>query len=177
MAQLSSNYIVSALKSGFTISQIAQGLGCTPSAIEQRIDAEGLKEIASENSRFKNIDEMYNRLEEKALKKLDDNLQFAVLNPIQACRVITTLNNAKRRSLSEGQTILNQNNTALVQLNLPKRHQPKVIKNDNNEVIEVNERVYQTLPSAQLQEVTEQKQQQEKEDAASNKPKTVTDYL
>lgn len=181
MSNINLSYIVSALKSGFTETAIAGGLGCSVSAVSQAIEEHQLKALAAENSRFKNIDEKYNKLEEKALEKLEKGLEFAVLNPIQACRVINTLNSAKRRSLSEGQTILNQNNTQLVQLNLPERYAPKVVKNDQNEVIEVNDRVYNTMPSSKLDGLQDSRTKLARNKELKYEPvsdkKAVADYL
>lgn len=151
-------YIVSALKAGFGTRQIAAGLGVTDSAVTQCIDEHGLKDLASQNSKFAEIDKKYNSLELTALQKLEKSLQYAALSPMQACNVIRTLNGAKRRSLAEGQNILNQNNVQLVQLNLPVRHKPKVTLSDRREIIEVNGRVLQTLPSGKLTEKTKETQ-------------------
>lgn len=181
MSSNHTDYIITALKSGFTETQIAQGLGVTPSAVHQTIQEKGLKDIAAENSQFKSIDDRYNRLEELALRKMEKSLELAVLNPMQLTRVVNTLNGAKRRSLSEGQTIINQNNTQLVNLKLPERYAPKVVKNENNEVIEVNDRVYSTMHSTELDKFKEQQSrrldQTQEEEVSYAEDKQVSDYL
>lgn len=145
---LNQKYVLDALKAGFSETQISEALGCTPSAVHQCISDNGLKALASTNSRFQSIDEKYNTLEEKALNKLEKSMEFAALNPIQACRVINTLNSAKRRSLNEGHSV---QNATLVQLTLPARHAPRITKNEQGEVIEVNGRVLSTLPASELE--------------------------
>lgn len=167
---MNDQYIISALKAGFGVSQIAAGLGVTPSAVSQRIDENGLKDLAVQNSKFKEIDEAYNDIESTVLKKLQKSMQYSVLTPMQACQLLRTVNGAKRRSLSEGQQIVNQNNVQLVQLNLPERHMPKVTLSDKKEVLEVNGRLLQTLPSGQLEDLRTQ-QIKEKKHAQLPKPK------
>lgn len=150
------NYVIAALKSGFEISQIAAGLGVTASAVSQLIEAENLQGIAAQNSKFAELDNQYNSLEEKVIKQLDRSLNIVATEPTKLANILRILNGAKRRSLSEGQTIVNHNDVRFVQLNLPARAIPKVVKNANNEIIEVEGRVLSTMPSNLVQKKLEE---------------------
>lgn len=143
------NFVVTALRNGFSDSQIAQSLGVTQSAVAQAIESYGLKEIAAQNSKFESIDAGLNDLEELVVKKLKTSMGFAVLTPMQLASILRTVNGAKRRSGGEGGPNIGIH-TQLVNLNLPQRREVAVTKSALNEVIEVEGRVLQTLPSGKL---------------------------
>ena len=166
-------YLVAALKSGFSETSIAQSMGVSPSAVHQYIEEHGLKEIAAQNSRFRNIDDGLNSIEEKLVRKLNKSLDLAVLNPMQLGNLLKTINGAKRRSLAEGANIVD-NSTHFVQINLPKREMPKVTKNRNNEVIEVEGETFKTLPSGKL---TEEVKHAEKSENSAEKLPEIKDLL
>lgn len=145
------NYIVTALRQGFSESQIAQGLGVTQSAVSQFISTHGLLEEVRAKSRFMQIDEDLNSAEELILAKLKKSMQFAVMNPLQWGQLLKIVNGAKRRSLDEGRPLV-QDGVRLVNIRLPERMRIEVAKNANNEVIEVQGRVLETLPAGKLAE-------------------------
>ncbi len=142
--------IVAALRGGFTDSQIAQQLGVSQSAILQAIDAHGLREIASINSKFAAHDEKLNDLESVVLDKLTAMMKCGiVLDPLKLTAIYKTLNGAKRRSMAEGRE-LPGNNVQLISINLPQHIQVKVGLNSRNEVISVGENPLNTLPAGKL---------------------------
>jgi len=143
------NFVVTALRNGFTDTQIAESLGVTPSAVSQAIDAYGLREMAKQNSKFESIDSGLNDLEDTLVKKLKESVRFAVLNPMQLASILRTVNGAKRRSGGEGGPTIGIN-TQLVHLTLPQRREVHVVKSARNEVIEVEGRVLQTIPSGKM---------------------------
>lgn len=146
---MNKNYIVQALRSGFSQSQIAQGLGVTQSAISQYVEEHSLLEEVAAQSQFMSIDSKLNKLEEKIVDKLGTSMQFAVMDPMKWAGLLKIVNGAKRRSLSEGRPIL-EGGAQLVTLNLPERMHLQVRRNAHNEVIEVEGRVLQTLPAGKL---------------------------
>lgn len=150
-AKIDSNYVLAALRSGFSEIQIANGLGVTQSAVQQHIEEHGLASMAAQNSKFQNIDSKLLSLEDALLDRLAKRLPLEVsLSAPKIAGIYRIINSAKRRSLGEGPNI--QNTNVLVSLNLPARELPKVVVSKNNEVVEVDGRVLQTLPSAKISE-------------------------
>jgi predicted transcriptional regulator len=148
MAQVSKDFILSALRGGFSETQIAEALNVTVSAVEQLINSHGLRDLAAKNSKFESIDEKLNSIEEKILEGLEKQVKF-ISDPMKLTRMLQVVNGSKRRSLAEGRT-LQDNSVRLVQLNLPERVIPQVRLNERNEVIEVNERPLLTMQSGRL---------------------------
>jgi predicted transcriptional regulator len=138
MASVDKQFLISALRSGFSESQIADALGVTQSAVSQVINAYNLREVAAKNSKFESIDTKLNSIEEAILTKLEKSVKF-VEDPMKLTRILTAVNGAKRRSLAEGNS-LPTDGARLVQLNLPERMTLTVNLNANNEVIGVNGR-------------------------------------
>jgi predicted transcriptional regulator len=170
------DYIVSALRSGFTESQIAQGLGVTQSAVTQYIEAHSLMDRVGDMRKFENIDNLYNTMEEFALKKLQESSRMAIMNPMKWAQIVKTLNGAKRRSLSEGRAVL-ESGATLVQLSLPARLQVEVRKNAQNEVIEVQGRALNTLPAGKLMERIEPKTEDKSNAQTLLTPKQVGELI
>lgn len=177
---VSREYIISALRSGFSDSQIADALGVTQSAVSQLIDSHGLRETASANSRFATIDEKLNSIEEKALDGLDKQVRF-VHDPMKLLKIVTGINNAKRRSLAEGKSVIQNNNVQLVQISLPQHLREEVKLNAQNQVVAVGDRDLVTIQSGKLlKEVapnTEQLPAPGAKDETSREKTTVADYL
>lgn len=143
-------FILSALRSGFGEAQIAEALNVTVGAVEQVINAYGLREMAAKNSKFENIDSKINNLEDKVLDRLEKSLGF-VTKPMELTRMLQVLNSCKRRSLAEGKNIP-QDGAKLIQLNLPERMELAVTVNARNEVIGVNGRTMTTIKPARVLE-------------------------
>jgi len=148
MAAVNKEFLLSALRSGFTETQIAEALNVTPSAVAQVIDAHDLRAEAAKNSRFESIDNKWNSLEEKILERLEKTYK-SVQDPMKLTRMLQVINGAKRRSLAEGKS-LQADGARLVQLNLPERVQLAVSFNLNNEVIEINGRNLTTAQPARV---------------------------
>jgi predicted transcriptional regulator len=144
-------YIVSALKQGFSQTQIAQGLGVTSSAVHQFVEEHGIAAEVAAQSQFMNIDSKMNDLEERILGKLEASVKHAVMDPLKWAHLFKIVNGAKRRSLSEGRPVYEGGST-LVALNLPQRMTIEVTRNQQNEVIEVQGRALHTLPAGKLVE-------------------------
>lgn len=172
---MDTNYIVAALKSGFTGTQIAEGLGVSASAVAQHIEKNNLAQLAAENSKFQAIDDDLNEIESMVASKLKKSLKLAVLQPMQLARLLQIVNGTKRRSLAEGKQVIDQTNVRLVQLNFTPRANPQVVKNARNEVIEVSGRSLQTLPSGKLAEKLERKEISH--DSQSEKKISAGDYI
>lgn len=173
MAQVSKEFIISALRAGFAEVQIAEALNVTVSAVEQLINAHGLRDLAARNSKFESIDNKLNNLEEKILDKLEKVLPFAN-KPETVTKMLTAVNGAKRRSLAEGRT-LQDNSVRLVQINLPERVQHKVALNSQNQVVGIDDRELITAPSGQVLE----RVRQENRNALEQKSKAaqIADHL
>jgi predicted transcriptional regulator len=152
-SRISEDSVVAALRAGFSNSQIASSFGVTDSAVTQFIESHNLQHIAAQNSKFQAIDDKLNSLEETVLDKLGNSMRLAVLDPIKLAAVYKVLNGARRRSLSEGNTINNFNQIRLVSLNLPQHVQVSVGMSAKNEVIEVDGRAINTMPAGKLVEL------------------------
>lgn len=148
MAQVSKDFIISALRGGFGEAQIAEALNVTVGAVEQLINAHGLRDLAVKNSKFENIDNKLNTIEEKVLEQLDKQVRF-IQDPMKLTRILQVVNGSKRRSLAEGRPI-QDNSVRLVQLNLPERAELNVTLNARKEVIGLNGREFSTMPSGQV---------------------------
>ena len=175
---MDSNYLIAALKSGFTESQIAEGMGVSQSAVRQYIQAHSLEKIAKENSQFKEIDKTLNDTEALIAEKLHRAMKNAILNPMQLGRLLQIVNGTKRRSLAEEQQVINQSNVRLVQLNFRPRQTPEVVRNSRNEVIEVNGRALSTIPSGKVvARIGKSNKEELPNDSQSKTPLNPADYL
>lgn len=150
MSELGRNTVVAALRAGFTDSQIAQAFDVTQSAVSQFIDAHGLREEAAQGSKFRELDDQYNKLEKIALDKLERSLQLAVLDPLSITRVLGVLNGAKRRSLAEGAGVVNNNTTRIVNIQLPEHVRVRAVLNAQSEVVEIDGRTIATIDSGKI---------------------------
>lgn len=156
MGSLTREHLIDAVAAGFTDSQIAESLGVTPSAVCQAIekyDIRNLAETKKKASKFSGIDENLNKAEEFLAKKLV--AVVAELNdPVKIARTLQMVNAMKRRSLDEGTPNAPQTNIAI--LNMPTRTQVQVVRNENNEVIEIDGREMLTInPNILMQRVKE----------------------
>lgn len=161
-------YIVNCLASNFTITQIAQALGVTPSAIDQAIEAHELKHLAQlamfhRNSKITNIDNMLDNIEHKALQNLEKACNY-LQDPMKLMRIADFANKAKRRSIpSQGGS---SDNIAVAIVQLPARVlESKFIFDRNNQAVEIDGRALVSMPSTQLlAEVRTRKAQENKDE-------------
>lgn len=94
--------VISLLGSGVGPKQVADAVGCDISYISQLLGedavAQKVAEIrTAEVMKYKTMDEKYDELENKLLKKLEDLLPF-FMKPDQVLRGLQFLNTAKRKS-------------------------------------------------------------------------------
>lgn len=150
---MNADFVIKALRAGATETQIAQSLNVSPSAVSQFIETNGISEKVRKDSPFQEIDAKLNSIEGTVVTQLEKSLRSPfnkiANDPMKIAQVLKIVNGAKRRSLAEGSTIIDQR-TALVQLNLPARAIAQVRKNSQNEVIEVEGRALQTMQSGRL---------------------------
>lgn len=141
------------LGSGWAAELVAQTLGVSPGLISQML---AKPEFAAEvqNKRFQNLqkhtdhDNLLDSMEHKLAKNLEKTLPF-IMKPQEQLRALEVLNRLKRRgSGNEG----NQEHTAstTVTLLMPTFVTQKFTTNINNQVINANGQVLDTMQSGTL---------------------------
>jgi hypothetical protein len=143
--------VVALLGQGYPATIVAQAVGCTPSYITQLLELKphlkdevtrlGIQRL----SRAQTLDDAYDVLEEKLLKKLNDSVVF-MTNPRDIANTLARVNAAKRR----GQ--LSQDNLGLDSSDVSKISLPSVIINQfivngNNQVVQAGDQTLVTMPS------------------------------
>lgn len=155
MGDLNTNMVIAALKAGFKDSEIAASMRVTQSAVCQFIEEKELRQYAAQ-SQFESLDKKYNTLEEKVIDKITKTVDFAMLTIPQMSNLLRTLNAAKRRSMSEGQTQVQVNNVRLVNIKLPEQVRVKAQLNERNEIIEIDGRVVETMNNAKVERMAQE---------------------
>ncbi|MCY1426595.1 hypothetical protein D9M71_424180 [compost metagenome] len=129
------------LGSGYPAPVVASSVGVTESYISQLMSLDWFSAQVQE-LKFLNLkkhtelDDAYDDLEEKLLKKLD-KLVPLLIKPMDVTRVLQTVNSAKRRGAGSSEVgHITQN---IVQLSLPEALLQKFIKNTNNQIVEVQD--------------------------------------
>ena len=129
------------LGSGYPPSIVASSVGVSESYLSQLLSldwfATQVQELKFLNLRkHTELDDAYDDLEEKLLKKLD-KLVPLLIKPMDITKVLQTVNGAKRRG-SGGSDVghITQN---IVNLTLPAALLQKFIKNINNQIVEVQD--------------------------------------
>ncbi len=129
------------LGSGYPAPVVASSVGVTESYISQLMSMDWFSAQVQE-LKFLNLkkhtelDDAYDDLEEKLLKKLD-KLVPLLIKPMDVTRVLQTVNAAKRRGAGSSEVgHITQN---IVQLSLPPALLQKFIKNTNNQIVEVQD--------------------------------------
>jgi len=168
MGTLTREHLIDAVAAGFTDTQIAESLGVTPSAVAQAIEKYEIRQLAETKlkaSKFASIDENLNKVEDMLAKKLVA-AAATLEDPLKITRVLQAVNAAKRRSLSEGSASAPQTSIAI--LNLPQRMSVHVVKNENNEVVEIDGRPMVTInPNILMQRVQQKAIEERKNDSVS----------
>lgn len=92
-------FIEQCLQQGFKAVEIADALGCTEGYISQLISASPrLQEAkAGLDSRYADIDTLYDRIEQRALEELEKRMAVCT-KPMELVRIAQAMNAAKRRS-------------------------------------------------------------------------------
>lgn len=147
---LDSAYITNCLAGGFTVTQIADSLGVTPSAVTQHAQAAGLYEKVAElmgrrQKQAASIDERLANIEERAAKALEASITM-IADPMKLVRILQVVNAAKRRSIPEQQQVAS---SAPVVLNLPSHITANFHFNAQNEAVAIGERPLVTLPATE----------------------------
>lgn len=129
------------LGSGYPPAIVANSVGVTESYISQLLSLDWFSQQVQE-LKFLNLkkhtelDDAYDDLEEKLLKKLD-KLVPLLIKPMDISRVLQTVNGAKRRGA--GSSDVGHITQNIVQLSLPPALLQKFIKNSNNQIVEVQD--------------------------------------
>lgn len=160
--------IAKLLVSGVKPVQVANKLNVSASYISQLAEDEEFQELFKELhaqrlddrkemiTRQATIDDYIQRAELRTIERIYENIDLITVKPERAMRMFQTLNGAKRRYHdSEFEQKSNDSDVKLVALELPEHirglaQKVNVQKNKNNEVIEVEGRTMQTMPTAKL---------------------------
>lgn len=137
---------------GLSGTVVASAVGCDPSYISQLMENEEFKtEVlalrAGDAEAALGRDDRWNRIEDKALEKMEQLLPL-VTRPTDVIRIAQMANAAKRtaRELAHG----NESSGATVNLILPESAVIHFQMNSNAQVVEVDGRSMQALPTNQL---------------------------
>lgn len=129
------------LGSGYPAPVVASSVGVTESYISQLMSLDWFSAQVQE-LKFLNLkkhtelDDSYDDLEEKLLKKLDKAAAL-LIRPMDIARVLQTVNSAKRRGAGSSEVgHITQN---IVQLSIPESLMQRFIKNTNNQIVEVQD--------------------------------------
>lgn len=143
---------------GYTHSEIAELCSVTPAYVSQLATREDTqlylakaREEAAQAGIAAQLDQRYDDLELKLLKKLDTVATF-LSKPAELARVLQTINNAKRR---RGPLNPVATGAPVVQLVVPVAIQNKITLSANSEVLEIAGRRMQTMPAANLTALVE----------------------
>lgn len=161
------------LANGVKPQEVASKLSVSPSYIAQlKDDEEFLEMLKTAHAEFisrrgtviakqQSIDDKIQDLELKTLEAFERNLQMMLVKPDRALKMFQVLNSAKRRN-HESEHFQNKTgeDTSVVTLQLPKHIEDmakeiKVIKNENNEVVGIGQRVFKSLPTSVLFQAVE----------------------
>ena len=157
-----------ALAQGQKQRDIAKQLGVTESAVSQQVKqvkqeapATGAPAATGAASPAQQIDTAYENVELKLVQRLEQQLDtgFLAMNSKELLQAIRTINGTKRRTGAEGLpqgTSITQNNT-MVSLQMPARIRHQVIKNVNNEIIEVDGKTLLTVDPTQLSRLNQER--------------------
>lgn len=168
-----------ALAQGQKQRDIAKQLGVTESAVSQQVKqlkqaapapaatgssastATGAPAVTGAASPAQQIDTAYENVELKLVQRLEQQLDtgFLAMSSKELLQAIRTINGTKRRTGAEGLpqgTNITQNNT-MVSLQMPARIRHQVIKNVNNEIIEVDGKTLLTVDPTQLSRLNQER--------------------
>lgn len=144
------------LGAGIPQHAIANTLGIDPSYISQLLqDPEfstevQVKQIANLRGAT-DRDKKLEALEDKAIEKLDQLVQF-VTRPLEAARILSVVNNTKRRGAELGGNA-GVGGAPIVQLVLPEAARVTFTFNQSSQIVDVEGRSMAPLPSARIQQM------------------------
>lgn len=149
--------IKSLLSGGCTQRQAALAVGVDESYVSQLMtgderfanDVISARIVALKDQSAR--DGQYDLLEDKILKKLNDQLSM-IVNPDRLVRMLSVVNGAKRRGAQQQDNGQNIAVTNVINLSLPAAIVNRYRTNTSNEVIEVNEQGMVGMPASALME-------------------------
>lgn len=144
--------LVSLLRANVSQTQAASILGITDSAVSQLMQT---PEVASKLADLKlaqlgvstEIDAKYDKMENKLLDQLDRVIPM-LTRPAEIARVLSTVNQAKRRGITPDSA--NQGPATIIQLQLPERLSHKFTVNSSNQVVSTGARDLITIQSSNV---------------------------
>lgn len=140
------------LGSGVGPEQVAAALGCTVSTISQFLANESFAGEVAE-LRYKALlkhngrDSEYDSLEDRLIEKLKNLIPF-ITKPLEAARIMQTVNAAKRRGSSAPEHITQQHN--VINLTLPVQIIQQFQVNGANQVIRAGDQELITVQSGRM---------------------------
>lgn len=144
------NDLAEYLAKGFGPSEAAKLLGITPQTVQDYLKDESFKELLKEKAvEFidARVEKKYSVLEEKVLDSLRDSLQYAEVNDM--VRILESIAKIKKANTVPAGTF--QNPTAGVTLVLPPNSVAKVVVNEQNQVVAIDNRSLAPMPSKAVQ--------------------------
>jgi len=150
--------IISFLAQGFSKESVLSATGCSSALFEEILKSENFVQdlaVKKDEELQSRIERRYSKVEEKILKKLDNELDL--LETPQLCRVLDTIARNKAAYRKPVNHFTHPTAALQITVNVP---QPalnqKVVMDSNNQVIAVGERVMTALPLQNVKELFSQ---------------------
>ena len=158
MKQITNTDLAKLAASGTSVTEIAEKLGVTPSAVTQALsspDVQYLVQLEQSKSQAQVFDDRYDTLEGKVLGIMERRLPLEgqSMKMRELTTVLQTLNNMKRR----GGPGVNghEGNAKVVQLVMPVQINNKIVVNAQSEIVEIDGRTMVTVDPKQIQQLAE----------------------
>jgi predicted transcriptional regulator len=161
---MNSERAIQLLGQGHSPRIVAAAMGVTESAISQLLSQDSNAQLVSEKraaalSRYSDIDDKWNRLEDTLLDKLEKVIPL-LIRPRDIINALDKVNSAKRRGSFAPQESLPQDR--VVSLELPPLTQYNFITNINQQIVEIeasdgNRHNLVTIPTNQLDGLANEK--------------------
>ena len=157
---LTRDRIVEFLKQGIPTGQIADSVGVDPSYVSQVKGEPAVAEAvatarAAELTQSVEHDKMLEDAEIAALKAIKSKIHMVPF--AQQLQAFRTLNGATRRGPGPGNTPVSTETAITVTLVLPETLLPSFVRNERNEIIEVEGKVMQTASPKSLDKILEER--------------------
>lgn len=169
MAKIHREHLLQLLASDMSLSDVAERLNVKADALVAAIEED--ERIITDVARMKahrEIDTLLDKTEHIAVKRLV--LAAAQeTDPMKLLKIVTGINGARRRSQGETFDMTNVKAAAIVSLQLPERVPVKAQKSSDSQIVGINGRNLETLPSNKLMEMLESKKLSPAEDAVRKK--------
>jgi hypothetical protein len=186
--------ILKARAQGRKVTELARASGVSASAMSQRLNAARAEARAVDVAKQDEVsgqaepnvtltvpakdphDSLYDSLELIALNNLQRTLPFET-SPMRLVKVLDTLNHARRRSNDLPGEFGSNSDVQSVKLIVPVQINAKVVMNENQEVIEINDRPLVTMHPDQMMSALEAKQEQKRLDVSGAAVKAAQEKL